>query len=208
MPPKNRNTEKRQQKQNKLHTELNTFFEDDKVTGDALAILHNKVYNGQKISMRLLEFACTNPMACEIIGEPDWEEFQCDFQQEAAAYGKMFFDCFKRQGKVLLTNKGKSIMQPTSIGQLNFLRFLLQKKDRLNTIVKHAEAINDEILKQDEINRLEKKKREEDPDYVRMSPTPRVQKRPRKQSTQSRNIVESKPLDSRVFSHPIPILFS
>ena len=119
-----------------------------------------KIINGEsQISLRLIDWFATNYskkfftvyMLKNSQGEDYRFKVYIDYKLKLKAYSKKRFDPFCRWDRITIPYSKDSMIQ-TTIGQLNFFRWVLENKI-LDYIEKHYNEINNEMNKRNSITK-------------------------------------------------------
>ena len=124
-----------------------------------------KIINGNsKISLRLIDWFSTNYSKKNYIvytlrnAENKAYRFKVyiDYKLKLKAYSKKRFDPFCRWDRINIPYKNDTFIQ-TTIGQLNFFRWVLENKI-IDYIEKHYDEINNDMIKRNSSTKNKKKK--------------------------------------------------
>jgi hypothetical protein len=124
-----------------------------------------KIINGNsKISLRLIDWFSTNYSKKNYIvytlrnNENKAYRFKVyiDYKLKLKAYSKKRFDPFCRWDRINIPYKNDTFIQ-TTIGQLNFFRWVLENKI-IDYIEKHYDEINNDMIKRNSSTKNKKKK--------------------------------------------------
>lgn len=127
------------------------------------------IINGDsQISLRLIDWFVTNYSKKNFIVIKENERFNVyiDYKLKLKAYSKKRFDPFCRWDRITIPYKKDSLME-TTIGQLNFFRWIMEN-NILDYIKSHIQEINQDMNKRNSTsknkqknNKKTRKKREE-----------------------------------------------
>ena len=127
------------------------------------------IINGDsQISLRLIDWFVTNYSKKNFIVMKENKRFNVyiDYKLKLKAYSKKRFDPFCRWDRITIPYKKDSLME-TTIGQLNFFRWILEN-NILDYIKSHLQEINQDMNKRNstsknkqKTNKKTRKKREE-----------------------------------------------
>lgn len=124
-----------------------------------------KIINGEsQISLRLIDWFATNYskkfftvyMLKNLQGEEYRFKVYIDYKLKLKAYSKKRFDPFCRWDRITIPYNKDSMIQ-TTIGQLNFFRWVLENKI-LDYIEKHYNEINNDMNKRNSTTKNRKEK--------------------------------------------------
>lgn len=142
---------------------LNNLLEYYNRNGNLEKIL--KIINGESlISLRLIDWFATNYskkfftvyMLKNLQGEEYRFKVYIDYKLKLKAYSKKRFDPFCRWDRIQIPYNNDSCIQ-TTIGQLNFFRWVLENKI-LDYIDKHYNEINNDMNKRNSTTKNRKEK--------------------------------------------------
>jgi hypothetical protein len=154
-----------------LESSLKNFFEKNKDAGEQLLFLINsdkKKKNG-KLSLRKLEFFCnTYARLKNIMYEKDGKKIHLstEYSQAKYSWGTTSFAAFKRAERYTCEINGQEIT--TTLGQLNFFRWLFQKDalrialEKLSDLENEMKIATQKKAEKKEINKKRGKKRKAD----------------------------------------------
>lgn len=107
-----------------LKRQLTSFFSVSRNFQVLLKLVKLKRSNGgSKVSLRLLEFTCTNPLLQNWKFKNSKNEYVCPMivhSEKLACNGKQFFDAFRRGRRVVFNGV------ETTYGQLNFIKWVIE----------------------------------------------------------------------------------
>ena len=124
-----------------------------------------KIINGEsQISLRLIDWFATNYskkfFTVYMLKNSQGEEYRfkvyIDYKLKLKAYSKKRFDPFCRWDRITIPYNKDSVIQ-TTIGQLNFFRWVLENKI-LDYIEKHYNEINNDMNKRNSTTKNRKEK--------------------------------------------------
>jgi hypothetical protein len=107
-----------------------------------------KILTGEsKVSLRLIDWFVTNySKKLNIFYILDKQQFMVHFhyKRELKAYSKRLFDPFCRRERISFQVRGHAPIKETTVGQLNFFRWAIEK-GVIKYIVEHAAEIEDDM---------------------------------------------------------------
>ena len=142
---------------------LNNLMEYYKKNNNLDKIL--KIINGEsQVSLRLIDWFATNYskkfFTVYMLKNSQGEEYRfkvyIDYKLKLKAYSKKRFDPFCRWDRINIPYTNESYVQ-TTIGQLNFFRWVLENKI-LDYVLKHYDEINKDMNKRNSTTKNRKEK--------------------------------------------------
>ena len=142
---------------------LNNLMEYYKENNNLEKIL--KIINGEsQVSLRLIDWFATNyskkHFTVYMLKNSQVEEYRfkvyIDYKLKLKAYSKKRFDPFCRWDRISIPYTNETYVQ-TTIGQLNFFRWILENKI-LDYVLKHYDEINKDMNKRNSTTKNRKEK--------------------------------------------------
>ncbi len=142
---------------------LNNLMEYYKENNNLEKIL--KIINGEsQVSLRLIDWFATNyskkHFTVYMLKNSQGEEYRfkvyIDYKLKLKAYSKKRFDPFCRWDRISIPYTNETYVQ-TTIGQLNFFRWILENKI-LDYVLKHYDEINKDMNKRNSTTKNRKEK--------------------------------------------------
>jgi len=142
---------------------LNNLMEYYKENNNLEKIL--KIINGEsQVSLRLIDWFATNYskkyFTVYMLKNSQGEEYRfkvyIDYKLKLKAYSKKRFDPFCRWDRISIPYTNETYVQ-TTIGQLNFFRWILENKI-LDYVLKHYDEINKDMNKRNSTTKNRKEK--------------------------------------------------
>ena len=152
-------TNKLNSKENLIMHSLNKFYNNKNKFKKLLSIIYYK----SDLSLRLIDWFVTNYAKKNntnffIISNKKKKLFivHSEYKSQLKAYSKKQFDPFCRDDRIIFNNDNSNINLETTVGQLNFFRWIIQN-NIISYIKKHKKKIEDDMKKNVKKNKKNKK---------------------------------------------------